>query len=659
MVQQIQSIAQSRYGYDSGGILRNNGDKDDRIVGKLDANLAEGQRLAITGIYTKDELITPTTSSNTTLGLESNAYTKPNRVIAGIAQLNSDWSSNFSTEARVLYKDYKSGQYPLMGRAAQFQICTAPTSDRSNNGTATSVNASTVCPTNVPLVQIGPGGPSQSNRLRVKTYGGSFLANLSAGDHNVRALVEYQNTKTFNIFVNGSAGQYYFDSIADFQAGNAQSFSYTNSPTLNPDDAAAKFTYQTYTFGLQDQWHVNSTLNVSYGLRYDLFGGDSRPAANPVFYNRYGFSNTAYIDGKGLLQPRIGFDFTPTRRLTIRGGGGIFGGGTPDVYVGNSFSNTGVLSTSVSARVTDGGIYQLNSINNAVAQSILNNVNINTISSNADAAIKAAAQNLTSNPNTTTSINALDPHFKIPSQWRATLSGSYDFDLGPLGDHWIFSVDGFYSKVRNNVTVTDIRSVPIPGSLTPDGRQRYASIITANPTDTNADFMLTNTDRGRSWIGVVRFDKAWDFGLDINGSFTYQNVKDQGAMTSSTASSLYGNGAYLDPNIGAYGHSNDEVKYSFKYNASFERAFFGDYKTRIDIFGETRIGSPYSYTFQDVSGGRSSVFGTIGSSSRYLFYVPTENDPLVVYDNAATKTAIENPHQQLGPEQVSRQGRAA
>ncbi|WP_420136557.1 TonB-dependent receptor [Sphingomonas sp.] len=642
---QIVGIAQSKYNYDAGGIVRNNGDKDDRLVGRLDANLSETQRLSLTGIYTKDSLISLTNTGTGTLSLDSNSYVKPNKVYAGIGQLNSDWGGGFSTEIRGLYKQYDSGQLPRGTLASQATICTAATSDRVGSGTGDTFTQATNCPVNTAQIALGTGGPSQANILHVKTYGGSALAKLSTGDHNIRAFFETQYTKSYNLFVNGALGTYYFDSIADFQAGNAQSFSYTNSPTLDSNDAAAKFNYSIYTVGAQDSWRVNSMLNVTAGLRYDMYGGGSRPALNPIFVRRYGFGNDSYINGKSLLQPRFGFDFTPVSRLTIRGGGGIFGGGTPDVYIGNSFSNTGVLSTTLTARLSDQGRTQINGQNNVAGAGLLNNVNLTQLPSGANPLLQAqGGSNLTSNPNNTTTLNALDPNFKIPSQWRFTLSGRWDADLGPLGDHWRFGLDGFYSKVRNQVAVIDLRSVPIAGQFTPDGRQRYQSVITAAATDSGADYLLTNSGKGRSYIAVASLSKAWNFGLSASGSFTYQNVKDNQAFTSSIANSNYSNGAYNDPNSlsGAYGHSNDEVPYAFKYNVSFERAFFGDYKTRIDLFGETRQGYNYSYGFQDTSSGRSSIFGTVASASRYLFYVPTVNDPLVRYLDTATQTSVEN-----------------
>ncbi|KEQ55434.1 TonB-dependent receptor [Sphingobium chlorophenolicum] len=632
-LERIAQISQDRYGFNPGGILRSDGDKDDRIVGKIDANLSDTQRVSLTGLYTKDELNVSTTTGTRDLGLESNAYKKPNKMKAGIVNWNADWTDRFSTEARALYKTYDSGQFPLMGRTAQMSICAAQTSDRgiAPNNTAGGTAASIVCPTGTPQFVLGAGGPSQSNVLRIRTWGGSVSAKLKAGDHNFRMLAEWNHTKSFNMFVNPSAGTYYFDSIQDFANGTAQSFSYNNAGSLNPADAAATFSYDAYTFGLQDDWRVNSQLTVGLGLRYDLFGMDSKPAVNPNFSRRYGFTNASNISGIGLLQPRFGFTYKPTPRLTIRGGGGIFGGGSPDVYIANSFSNTGVINTSITARQTDGGVYQLNGTANASAASILNNPSFTTIPAAADVAVQAAAAGLSSNPNATTSLNAIDPNFKAPNQYRGTLSVDYEANLGALGDGWRFGADLLYSKVREQVMVVDLRSVPVPGSFTPDGRQRYASAI-GNTGDTGQDLLLTNTKYGRGWIGVLRAEKSWDWGLTLGGAYTYQDVRDAGALTSSQAGSIYGNGANYDANFGGRGHSNDEVRWAFRYNASFERAFFGDYKTRLDIFGTTRAGAPYSYTMQDLSGGRSGVFGTAGSALRYLFYVPTGiNDPLVSY----------------------------
>jgi Carboxypeptidase regulatory-like domain len=637
-VDNVVGIAKSRYAYDAGSVLKSNGDSDDRVVAKLDANLSDTQRASLTYTYTKDAIRLVQNAFTTPppgLGLSSNGYVSSNRLHTGVFQLNSEWSDEFSTEFRGFYKDYLRGQNPIQGRGfAQFQVCTAPTSDRAPGGVAnTNATASINCPTGFATVSFGPDISRQSNALATQTYGGSFLARLKRESHDLRIFADFSDVSITNLFLQRTSGDYYFDSIADFQAGNAQRLRYQNAiPSLDPNNAAADFGYQAYAFGIQDNIRVSDDLNLALGARYDLYGGSSRAALNGNFLARYGFVNNAYISGRGVFQPRVGFDYKPFSGFSLRGGFGIFAGGSPDVYISNSFSNTGILSNSIDVRQINNGTFT-GAINQPNGAAILSNVNGATINPVANTVLTSAALAGTA------PTNALDPNFKLPSQWRATLSANYKADLGPLGDGWNIGADFFYSAVRDQVFFTDLR-VARNGLTTPDGRPRYNALTSF--ADTNSDIFLTNTKKGRSYVGVAHIDKKWDFGLGAGISFTYQDIKDQAPATSSTASSNYANGAFNDPNRVEFGTSNDEVKYNFKYHLDFERAFFGDYKTTFALFGETRIGHPYSFTFLDAA-SRSILFGTIGSGSRYLLYVPTSTtDPLVSYDTAVNQAAIDS-----------------
>jgi Carboxypeptidase regulatory-like domain/TonB-dependent Receptor Plug Domain len=636
IVDNVTSIAQTRYNYATGGVLKTNGDKDDRLVARLDANLSDTQRLAVTYTYADDaiNLVQNANTSTSTpgLGLASNAYIQGNKLQTAVIQLNTEISDEFSTEVRGFYKDYKRIQDPLLGRGfAQFTVCTAPTSDRTVVGAAAS--ASINCPTGVPTVSFGPDISRQTNQLTSKTWGGIVQARLTRNDHDVRLFFDMQTTKIFNSFLQRSAGDYYFDSIADYQAGNAQRLRYGNAiPSNIADNAAASFAYQAYALGIQDTWKINSRLTLSYGARYDLYGGKSRAVLNPTYVARYGFANNAFISGRGVFQPRIGFDWKPADDISIRGGIGIFSGGTPDVYVSNSFSNTGVLTNAIDVQQLNNGTFSPAALAAGQGAAILTNVNGATI----PAAANAFLNNATVSANAPTA--SLDPNFKIPSQWRGTLSVSATPELfGTTG--WEFGLDGFISGVRRQVAFTDIRVRPT-ALLTPDGRTRYAPITAF--TDTNNDILLVNSAVGRSYVGVARIRKRFDFGIDAGVSFAYQNIRDANPATSSVAGSNYAAGVALDANSQAYGTSNDEVKYSFKYDLTFQKALFGDYKTTLALFGETRIGRPYSFTFRDL-GARSSVFGTTGAGTRYLLYVPTGiSDPRVSYANATDAQLFDN-----------------
>ena len=624
---QVQGIASSKYGYDTGGIIGISPNKDEKIVGKIDFNITDGQRLSLTYINAYDSNYsfngTFPTGARPGLGLASNDYQSTELLRSGVAQLNSDWTDNFSTEIRAGYNRREAGQTPLNGLGfSQFTVCTDPTNDATST---------TACSTGTPTIVFGPDRFRQANLFTTDRYTGSVLARLTMGTHDLKLYGEYNATSVFNLFVADALGSYYFDSLADFQAGTASSVNYQASTSGVLNDAAAEFKYREWTFAVQDDWNVTDTFNLSYGIRYDLFDQSDLPPVNVNFVNRYGFANNKTFKGLGLPQPRISFNFKPNSTFSFRGGVGIFGGGTPDVYLGNSFSKTGVATNPVFVSRTATGFAGAPA---AVAGAALTNVDGTAVN---PALVNFAQTNTGSLALSET--DAFDPSFDIPNLVKASLSGDYTPSF--LGDGWRFGADFYYSKTRRSVQFTDIRSVVI-GTL-PDGRNRYGPLV-AGDNSGNGDILLTNSDRGRSYVGDVRVEKTFDFGLTVGGSYTLQDVKDNSPATSSQAFSNYQNSAFLDPDFPAYGTSNDQTAWAFKYNLTFDHAFFGDYKTTFALFGETRAGHTYSFTMADAgSGSRSPVFGALGNKFRYLLYVPTgASDPIVSYDSPATQAALED-----------------
>ena len=639
-VTRVQQIT-SAYGFDAGDILTLSNDEDEKIVGKITWNVVDGQRFTLTYLNAYDnQQIAGNTSNNpasASLGLESNGYGGSELLRAGIAQLNSDWTDVLSTEARFLYKSYERGRPPLgQSGVAQFRVCT----DATNNLGSSTGDTSVACGLNTPNLAVGVENSTQSNQFYTDTYGGSLQARLNLGQHDIRVLGEYQQVRIFNLFFQNTLGNYYFDSLNDYANRTANQVIYANALSGDPNDTAADFKYSQWTFGVQDNVKVTDRLNVSLGLRMDLWGQRDFPAGNPAFINRYGFPNTTTLKGRSLFAPRVGFDWEPIDDVTIRGGYGVFGGGTPDVYLANSFQNSGVGNNSIDVRRTDAGGFTVNGalLDPVIGAAVLNNVTGTSI----PAQLQTLLNSNVADPNMTPApVNALDDDFNIPSVHKFTLSGDWTpRDL--LGGGWRFGADYYFSRTENSILFTDIRSVPV-GTL-PDGRLRYnvrAGVPAAGAT--NTDIIVTNGDRGRSHVGVIRAEKSFDWGLTAGIAYSIQDVKDQTPATSSTAGSNYGNGAFLG-NQAAYGTANDQVSWSFKYNVGFDHKFFGDYRTIVQLFGETQAGRPYSYTMEDVStAARSPVFGLTGRDDRFLLYVPTgANDPLVSYDNATTQAALEN-----------------
>jgi hypothetical protein len=642
-VDQITQIANSRYGFDPLGVFSTATEKDEKLTAKIDWNVTDDHRASLTYIRNiGNQQIAQnnqTSATNPTFGFASNAYELTEEINSGVFQLNSTWSDNLSTELRVSYRDYNREQTPFGGRdIAQFEVCLDPATTGPLT-TCTLANASTGTLA-TPRVFFGPDISRQANDLNTDNLSADFTAEYALGAHTMKFLAGYTRTNVFNLFLQRASGDIYFDSIADFQAGRANRVRLGGTPSGDVNDAAATFGSQTYTVGIQDDIEVSDDLQISIGARYDLFGSNDRPPLNPNFLQRYGFSNRETFAGLGSFQPRFGFTWNTTNRLILRGGIGVFAGGTPDVFLSNSFSNTGQLTNAVdiSRNTSAAGCNaptNLSAANQAAfCAAVLNNVTgkayppalLNFLQTNT--ASFAAAP-----------VNAIDPDFDPSSQLRATLSASYEADLGPLGDRWLLGADFLYGEALRGITYVDLRSVP-NGTLI-DGRPRYRDLAPGGQFTTNQDLLLTNDNRGRSYIAVARLDKEWDFGLGIGASYTYTDIKDVNPITSATAGSLYANAAMADPNNAAYGRSIYEIRHSAKLSLDYKRAFFGDYETRFSLFGEYRSGRPFSYTFRDPASGRSPVFGTLGNSSRHLMYVPASaSDVLVSYDSNGTRDAV-------------------
>jgi outer membrane receptor protein involved in Fe transport len=630
-IDQVTSIAQSVYNYDTLGVIRNADETDEKLAVKLDWNVTDDHRASFTYMRSVGnnsfQRNTSTSTTSPTIGLFSTGYKLTEEVNSGVFQLNSSWSDNFSTELRARYTDYNRGQTPFGAKTiGQIAVCADPTNPVGGSLTA--------CSTGVPRIFFGPDQFRHANKLNTENLGVEFKATLDAGNHSFKFLAGYTDLSTFNLFVANSLGVYYFDSIADFQARRASSLTLQNAvPSLSPEDGAANFASQTYTFGLQDDWQVTDDLTVTLGARYDLMGSGDRPPLNANFVARHGFSNRETFAGKGVFQPRFGFTWNATDRLIVRGGVGVFAGGSPNVFLSNSFSNTGQLTNQINIlrNTSANGCDVPTTVTGAalICSDALINVDLAAFDASVTNYLATNTASLAAAP-----VNAVDPNLKLASQLRSTLSLDYDADLGPLGEGWLFGANLLYGNVLQGYQFTDIRSTQI-GTL-PDGRPRFN--IIPGQTGTNQDLLMTNDTRGRSYIAVARFEKAWDFGLNIGGSYTRSDVKDVNAITSATASSLYGNNASIGSNGASYGRSIYEIKDQWKFNVGFKTQLFGDNDTRFNLFGEYRSGRPYSLTLIDVGGGRSPVFGTVGTSGNPLLYVPTAGDSRVSFATTTDET---------------------
>ena len=614
--------------FDIGTIASTRPVTDKKYSAKIDWNIMDGQRASFTYRYASSSSVQRTDASATTLTPTSHWYTQSNKDEAYTFELNSRWTDKLVTNFRATKRSYVNGQNPPSGQNySDVSVCTAPSADTNL----------TACQAGFSAVRFGPDGFRHANVLSLKELRFNFQAEYTLGANLLKVGMQARNAKPFNLFLPNSRGVYYFDSLADFQAGRASRLQYANAVTGNPPDAAFQTDYWTYSFFFQDALNITDNLKLTAGFRYDFYDYPQKPILNPNFTTRNGFTNQGNIDGKSIVQPRVSLEWKPTPSLRFNGGFGLFGGGTPDVLTGVPFSNTGYATTNIDIQRTATGFTEVTGaggFTQAIGSLALDNLNRDptfgfTVPANVQALQRGTLTGTPLIPPAAETI-AMSPTFKLPAQWKAFLSAKWDIK------GWEVGVDGVASKASNEIAYKDnrVQLLVVNGQqqFTPDGRIRYDGLTngttpgkTSNNAGANRDLIITNVSNGgRSWVLGLSLSKSWDFGGDFAIGYSRSHATDTGPglRFGTTAGSLYASVPRLgDVNAPAYvDRSVDEIKNRFKMQLGYRHEFFGDNETRLTLFGERQSGRPFGFTMSDFASGRSAVFGV--NQTAWQLYVP-------------------------------------
>lgn len=589
---EILRISRDVYGYEPGGLPSSLPVEDEKLLVKLDWNIADGQRAAFSYNYNDGFHIAQSDGDPDELELSNHYYERGAELTSYVGQLFSDWSDIFSTEVKIGYSELDNRQLSLGGTDfGEVQISTGNDHDGDGNSSRATV-------------YLGADDSRHANKLYYETFNLKLAGRLQLQDHQLLFGYEHDTFDVFNMFVQEAEGEYRFDSIEDFEQGIASRVIYESAAgTNNPEDAAAEFSYDINTVYLQDEYtFANVDLTLVGGLRYDWYTSGDKPTENPEIEALYGFSNQHNMDGQDLLQPRLGFNWNIDGNLEVHGGIGLYSGGNPNVWISNNYSNNGVTQLEVS----DSSGTPLSDMEWTGSGQPIYGVPQQLYDAVANAESGAGG------------VNLLDPDFEIPSVWKYAVGGSYQFENG-----YLVSADWLYSDYQDAAIVRDISRVQVGTAI--DGRSIYDS---ANGRD--QDFMLTNVDGDSGYSNVLSLglSKSFDFGLDVALGYAYTDAEDVNPMTSSVAYSNYTNIATADPEDPGVATSNYAIPHRFTLKLDYVREFFSGYETRFSLFGSANQGRPYSYTFDS-----GFMFGdSTGWVSRHLLYVPSgADDPNVVF----------------------------
>lgn len=597
--QEILQIAQDVYGYDPGGLPTSLGVDDEKIFGRLDWNINDYHRASLIYNWTDGFSISQADGGSQNLEFSNHYYERGAELTQYSTQLFSDWTSNFSTEARVAYSELDNRQIPL-GPIDFGEVQITTLNDHDGNG----INSQAT-------VFLGADDSRHANKLYYETWQLKLAGTYTLGDHNITGGFEQESYDVFNMFIQEAEGEYRFSSIANFRNGIAGTIIYENAaPTNVKEDAGASFKYAVNTTYLQDSFSMlDGDLNLVLGIRYDWYTSSDEPRENARFEERYGYSNTSNMDGKDLFQPRFGFNWSATDSLNVHGGIGLYSGGNPNVWISNNYSNDGQTQVEFQDR-TGTPLFNMNWTGSGrpiwdVPQHLYDSVANGTADSG---------------------VNAMDPNFDLPSNWKYNIG--FTWYMG-ADESWTVNGDLIYSTSDDSAIIVDA-ALERTGTA-PDGRPIYRGIDRRDPdcvnptaaacSGRNSDFILTNvkgSDARQLQLAIGVGKSHFDHGIDWYLGYAYTQAEDVNPMTSSVAFSNLANMATSDLNNPGRSTSNYENPHRFTGRISWERAFFGDSMTRASLFASYNEGRPYTYTYTN-----DAMFGDTMGAGHQLIYVPT------------------------------------
>jgi hypothetical protein len=570
--QRFLDILQNTYGYNPGGAglgeftKRNNSNK---VFVRTDFNLATDHRLTLRHNYI-DSVADIGFPSATQFNLADNFYQFKNSTNSTVAQLDSVFGSGYN-EARLTIQNFDDRRTGQPGQRA-FPFVRVDLPDGTNLRAGTE-NFSVANELDQRVIEI-------TNDFTWMTGGHSF----TIGTHN--EFLQFRN-----LFIRDNWGNYRFDGLDNFAAGIAGGFDYSFSNTADARQAA-RFAVRQWGIYAGDQWRIAPTVTFTYGVRVDLPQFPDKPRANPVALANFGYS-TDVAPSPAMWSPRIGFNWDISRGQTqrqLRGGGGLFAGRTPYVWLSNQYSNTGLEFTRLAVNFNR---------NNRIAFVTDPNAQPRNVGGAA-----------------TNEIDVVDPDYKFPSVLRGNLA--YDQSLGFWG--LVGTGEVLFSKNVQDIAYSNLNYIPT-SEIAADGRPRYSRRVSS----LNDVILLSNTSKGSQWSVSYRLDRPFSNGYFFSGSYMYGDSQAVSDGTSSQAASNWGN-VYIgdaDVNNPPLARSNFSVGNMFKLSATVPIPLGRGITSFASIYYNGQSGRPYVLTFNgDVNGD--------GRFTNDILYVPANSSEVTI-----------------------------
>ena len=587
LVDEIAAQTQALYNYNPGttSFLPPPEMADKELI-KLDWYINDNHRLEYVYSFSEDNTVKP---YNYDIRFSSHYYNYPATTEKDTYAYYGDLSDNLYVQAKYSEVEWANDQDALGGEDFPEVRIKISAADGSYDGTT------------VENIFLGP------DKYRSANEGFAFdeILNLKAvytmGDHEITVGYDSIDKRLGNLFISRENGAYQFEGVQNYYDGIPSYFRFNKSATGDPYYAMAGFSGTFETIYAQNKTYISDRLTINYGLRYDSFEMDAGPAYNEYGSGLLGFRNDT-IASTSILQPRFGFDLDATGMsifdndrivsAQLRGGYGLFAGRVPNVWLASPFANSGVVQYgSRTGRFPEG------TPECTTGAEITCFKSPETIYQDFPYSLFAS-----SSP-----AQGIDPSYETPSTWK--------FNLELL----LTTANGYNLKAAVNIDNPEDGIGFTDASASVDQVGKTGLVV----YDTNDAFYVTNAEGTSSESLTLAMDKDFDNGLDIFASYTNTNAESGWVATSSQLSSNLENMPAVDRmNVGV-GKTPWAIEHRLVAGLNYTANWFNNAPTSFSLFYKVYSGKRFSYTLDGFDDGYSEY--------NTLLYVPTANDPNVVY----------------------------
>jgi hypothetical protein len=587
LVDEIAAQTQALYNYNPGSTsFLPPPEMADKELIKLDWYINDNHRLEYVYSFSEDNTVKP---RNYDIRFSSHYYNYPATTEKDTYAYYGDLSDNLYVQAKYSEVEWANDQDALGGEDFPEVHIKISAADGSHNGTT------------VENIFLGP------DKYRSANEGFAFdeILNLKAvytmGDHEITVGYDSIDKRLGNLFISRENGAYQFEGVQNYYDGIPSYFRFNKSATGDPYYAMAGFSGTFETIYAQNKTYISDRLTINYGLRYDSFEMDAGPAYNEYGSGLLGFRNDT-IASTSILQPRFGFDLDATGMsifdndrivsAQLRGGYGLFAGRVPNVWLASPFANSGVVQYgSRTGRFPEG------TPECTTGAEITCFKSPETIYQDFPYSLFAS-----SSP-----AQGIDPSYETPSTWK--------FNLELL----LTTANGYNLKAAVNIDNPEDGIGFTDASASVDQVGKTGIVV----YDTNDAFYVTNAEGTSSESLTLAMDKDFDNGLDIFASYTNTNAESGWVATSSQLSSnLEGMPAVDRMNVGV-GKTPWAIEHRLVAGLNYTANWFNNAPTSFSLFYKVYSGKRFSYILDGFDDGYSEY--------NTLLYVPTANDPNVVY----------------------------